>query len=107
MPTNSQKPWGDTLRTSTPEVFLPSAADFTDMSFNEQSDSTKLLFAQTVILRLRDRGLKPKFGFSVRALHVNVHSGLLAREEVKPIAAVTEYGGAHWGSLRYPRNKGT
>ena len=77
MPTNTQKPWGDTLRTSTPEVFFPSAADFTNVSFNKQFGRMKLLLTQTVILRLRNRRLKPKFRFPVRALHVHVHTRLI------------------------------
>jgi hypothetical protein len=41
------------------------------MSFNQGSSYPKLLFIQTVILRLSDDRLKPEFGFPIRALHVD------------------------------------
>lgn len=56
---------------------------------------TNLTLAQAVILRQCDYWLKPELGFSIRARHVNVHTGLLAGEEVKPKGTIAEYSGAH------------
>jgi hypothetical protein len=96
---NSQKPCGETLVTSTPEVFRPSAADFTDMLLDQPLGGSNLLLCQAMILRHGNGRLKPELRLAVRALNVYVNSGLLAREKVKPEAAVAKNGGTHWRSL--------
>jgi hypothetical protein len=48
-----------------------------------------------MILRQPYRWLKPKLGLPVRALDVNVHSGLLAGEEVKPKWPDAQNSGTH------------
>jgi hypothetical protein len=69
------------------------------MFLNECAGRPKLLLTQAVILRLGDHRLKPEFGFAVRALHVDVHSGLLSREKVKSKAPVAKYRRTHELSL--------
>jgi hypothetical protein len=54
-----------------------------------------LLIRQTVIVRQRNGWLKPELSLAVWTLHVNVHSGLFAREKVKSEATIAEYCGAH------------
>jgi len=57
-----------------------------------------LLFTQAMILRQGYGRLKPKLGLPVCAGHVDVHTGLLAREEVKPVWAFAEDSGTHRAS---------
>jgi hypothetical protein len=54
-----------------------------------------LLLAEAIILRQCHRRLKPKLGFAVRTFHMDVNPGLFAGEEVKPIRANSQDGGAH------------
>jgi len=54
-----------------------------------------LPLGQAVIVRQLDFGFKPEFGFAICALHMDMHSRLLAREEVEAKAILAEDGGAH------------
>ena len=65
------------------------------MTFYQCLDGSDLLLRKTLILRQRNHRLKPELRFSVRTLHMNVHSEFLAGEKVKPIRSVAEYGRAH------------
>lgn len=47
-------------------------------------------------------GFHPEFRLAVRAVNVNVHSRLFAREEVETEPAFPEYGGTH-GQILRPR----
>jgi hypothetical protein len=53
-----------------------------------------------MILRQGHDGLKPELRFPFRALNMHVTFRLLAREKVKPKAAISEYGRAHPCGLR-------
>ena len=99
-PSRSQNPWGDASVTST-EMSIPSATTFVGMSLNQILNDSQLLFRQASILRQRNHGLKPEFGFPVRTSDVNVHLTLLAGEEVKPVGSVTKYGGAHFSPVMH------
>jgi hypothetical protein len=81
--------------TSAFEVLSPSATDFIEVLFYQGLDGPNLLLRKALILRQRDGWLKPEFRFPVGTLHVNVHSEFLAREKVKPIGTVAEYGWTH------------
>lgn len=65
------------------------------MRLNVSLSRPKLLIAQAIILRLRHLRLKPKLGFPLGSSHMNVHTWLLAREEVKPKRADTQNSRAH------------
>src|SRR5258708_9490291 len=54
-----------------------------------------LLVRQAVIVRQRNRWLKPELSLAVRTLHVNVHPGLFSREKVKSKAPIAENCGTH------------
>jgi hypothetical protein len=94
-PSNSQKPLRETLDTSTAEVCFPSGADDICIGLDVALGNPKLLFSKTIILRQRNRWLKPKLGFPVGALHVDVHSGLFAGEKVKPKWPDAKNSGTH------------
>lgn len=64
---------------------------FPDQRFGRSN----LAVAQAVILRQFDLRLKPELGFAVCAVHVYVKAGLLAGEEEKAEAVLTEDGGTH------------
>ncbi len=64
-PSNSQKPWGETLDTSTREVLLPSGADFTGMCLHQLLSHSDLLVRQAIIVRQSDGGLKPELSLAV------------------------------------------
>jgi hypothetical protein len=83
-PTKSQKPWGDTLVTSTGEVLGPSAADFIQVLPDQPLGFDNLLRREAEILREFDDGIDPEFRLPFRVLHVNVRPTLLARKEVEP-----------------------
>jgi hypothetical protein len=65
------------------------------MSFYQGQGSPNLLICQAIIVRQGDPGLKPKLRLTIRALHVNVHPWLFAREEKEPKTAVAEDRGTH------------
>src|SRR5258708_2066936 len=54
-----------------------------------------LLVRQAVIVRQRNRWLKPELSLAVRTLHMNVHPGLFSREKVKSKAPIAENCGTH------------
>jgi hypothetical protein len=94
-PRRSQNPWGETLATSTPEVRFPAVATFIYAGLNKNLSVPNLPIAQAVILRQCDHWLKPELGLPVPTGHVDVHTGLFTREEVKSEGTIAEYGGAH------------
>jgi hypothetical protein len=69
--------------TSGPEVLLPSAPDFIDVSLDQCLSSPKLALFETRIFRHFDARLNPKLRLTVGTMHMHVHSRLLAREEVE------------------------
>jgi hypothetical protein len=76
------------------------------MPFYQFLDGSDLLLRKALILRQRNDWLKPELCFSVRTLHMDVHSDLFAGEKVEPIRSVAEYGRAHDAdstTLREPR----
>src|ERR1035437_481157 len=73
-PTSSQKPCGDTFRTSTLEMSAPMFADFILSFLYNFSQLVQFRRAETFIDRQFDVWLKPEFCLAVRRNHMNVHS---------------------------------
>ena len=92
---SSQKPCGETLETSTGEVFVPSGTDFISVFLDQGLCSPDLVVIQAIILRQRYLWLKPEFRFPIRALHVHVAPQLLTGEKVKAIAPNSQDGRTH------------
>jgi hypothetical protein len=65
------------------------------MFFHQGQSSPNLLICQAIIVRQGDPRLKPKLRLAIRALHMNVHPWLLAREEKEPKATIAKDRGAH------------
>ncbi len=57
----------------------------------------KLSLVHAVIVRQLDSRLKPIFGFTVRALHVDMHARFFTREEIEPETTFTKNGRANRG----------
>jgi hypothetical protein len=80
-PMNSQNPWGETLVTSTGEVFRPSASDFIEVFFNQGLRLGQPARIQTEIHGEFNRRFDPELRFAVRVLHVDVRSPLLREKK--------------------------
>ena len=99
--TISQKPCFDTFPTSTSEVFFPSSADFIFVFQNNLARRRNPAGIQPIVLREFDFGLRPELCFACSVMHVDVHSGFFAREEVKAEPASAENRRTHSFILHY------
>jgi hypothetical protein len=66
---------------------------------DNQLDLCQLRPGQAAISDQLDFRFQPKFRFAIPTIHMDVHSGLFAREEEKPIAFLSEYGWTHGTSF--------
>jgi hypothetical protein len=85
----------DTFPTSTPEVSLPSSADFILVFPNELQRGGEAALAQAVVDCEFDPRFKPEFRFSFRMVRVDMHARLFALKEEETEPACPEDRGIH------------
>lgn len=83
------------LVTSTEEVFAPSAADFIFVFLNQAKCLIDFVPGKSDMLGEFNSRFKPKFGLSILALNMDVHSRLFTRKEIKPEATFSKYCWTH------------
>jgi hypothetical protein len=76
-------------------VLFPSAANFIGVCLDQDLSSPKLALFHTHILRHFDARLKPELRLAIGAMHVDVHSRLLARKKVEAESAFAKDCRAH------------
>src|SRR5262245_42056368 len=94
-PIRSQKPWLETLVTSTAEVGVPSLPDVIFMLLNQLQHRLDVACFQTIVLSQLYLWFQPKLGFTVWPMHMHMEPWFFAREKVKAELALTKNRWTH------------